>query len=192
MKKVISLILVALVFSVSAFAATPGDRTSPGVGDVWGQKKFPSDPHRSFRKVRYVPASGTSVSATLTNDSIVVWDVVSDDGVTVTTTTTSPDSAVAGIIKNKALTPEALGRTARQDEGKRNWTWLQTYGLAEVRVNATNNVVVNAAMGTSATAGEADHFLPSTSDSTKQGKAGFFLDSASAAANDVECFLVLD
>jgi hypothetical protein len=81
---------------------------------------------------------------------------------------------------------------AADSVGKRNWSWLQTYGKAQVRINATNPVNEGAAMGTSATAGEADLFVRSTTDSTKNGNAGFFYDDGAAAADDVECFVRLD
>ena len=193
MKKVISLVLVALLMASVAFAVQP--LKSPGVGDILGQGKFPSDPHRIFRLVRYIPPTGGYDSTTLVVDSIVIWDTNSDDGVTITTTTTSPDSAVAGITAVATLTPDTiayLGKTAANSIGSRNWTWLQTYGKAEVRINGTNAVAVGNAMGTSGTAGEADIFVASTSDATKNGNAGFFYDAGAAAADDVECFVRLD
>ena len=190
MKKIISLVLVALLIGSVAHAVQP--IASPGIGDKLGQAKFQSDPHKIFRLVRYMPASGTQDSATLVAESIVIWDTTSDDGVTVTTTTTSPDSRVAGIIAVQALTGDPLGNSATDDIGARNWTWLQTYGKAEVRIGASNPVAVGAAMGTSGTAGEADAFVANATDSTKNGNAGFFMDAGTAAADNVECFLRCD
>jgi len=194
MKKIISIFIVALLVTGSAFAATPGFRLSPGIGEnktsVQGGQQ--SDPGKTFRMVRYVPAGGSGDSTTLVTESIVIWDLVSDDGVTVTTTTTSPDSAVAGIIVQAALSPETLGNSAKEDRGKRNWTWLQTHGVSQVRVNATNGVVAGNSMGTSATAGEADIFVASASDATKNGNAGFFYDTSAKALDDVECFLMCE
>ena len=195
MKKVITIMLALLVaFSMTAFAER-GSVTSGGNGNIMGQGKFPSDPHKIFRLVRYVaPDDSTDTAATLIVDSIVIWDCVSDDGVTVTTTTTSPDSAVAGIVAIAILTPDygTIGWTAVQDLGRRNWGWLQTYGKAEVRINTTNLVAAGDAMGTSAVAGEADLFVASATESNKNGNAGFFYDAGAAAANDVECFVRCD
>jgi len=187
MKKIISLVLVAVLIGTTAYALG-----SPGIGDILGQGKFPSDPHKIFRLVRYVPSSYSLDSATLVDQSMVVWDKTSDDGVTVTTTTTSPDSSVAGIIALDVLTPDTgdAGNTAYQDIGKKNWTWLQTYGYALVRI--TGAVAAGNAMGTSATAGESESFIPQTTDSTKNGFAGFYYDSAAAASDDVECFVRCD
>lgn len=194
MKKIMVMALIVLV-ALGTFAYASPRNTSGGVGDILGQGKFPGEPHKIFRLVRYIPASGGLDSATLVADSIVVWDVNSDDGVTVTTTTTSPDSTVAGILAVNALTPDTianLGWTAAMSVGKRNWTWLQTYGKAEVRINGTNAVVAGNAMGTSASAGEADIFVCSTTESNKNGNAGFFYDDGAAAADDVECFVICD
>lgn len=185
--------LILLFIGNVAFGASSGRDLGHGPGDVKGNNssRYDYDAHRTFRLVRYVPPTYSATSATLATESIVVWSTVSDDGVTVTTTTVSPDSAVAGIIVQVALTPTtaAAGNTARQDLGRRNWTWLQTYGKAEVRINTTNAVVAGNAMGTSAVAGEADIFVASTTDATKNGNAGFFYDTGAAAADNVEVFI---
>ena len=194
MKKIVCLILAALLVAGTAYATTPGYRINPGIGEnkTTCQGGQVSDPGKTFRMVRYVPASGDGNSATLATESIVIWDTTSDDGVTVTTTTVSPASTVAGVIVQVGLTPVTLGLTAAQDRGDRCWTWLQTHGLAQVRIGATNEVKVGAAMGTSGTAGEADQYVASVSDSTKLGNAGFFFDDAAAAADDVECFITCE
>lgn len=190
MKRIPFIILAILLVCGVASAATPGYRQDPGTGDILGQGKYQSDAHKIFRMVRYVPAT-YSGATTLAKDSIVIWDLSSDDGVTVTTTTTSSDSAVAGIIVTQALTPDTDGNTAVQDRGKVNWTWLQTYGLSQV----DNLLILSAAghaMGTSTTAGEANPHLGNSTNPRAQGMAGFFYDASAAAQTDVECFLTLD
>ena len=95
MKKLFSFLFVALLLgamSSPAFAQA-GYRRDPGVGDILGQGKGQDSAHKIFRMVRYVPV--TADSPALAADSIVIWDVGEDDGVTVTTTTQSWDSAVA-------------------------------------------------------------------------------------------------
>ena len=191
-RKIISLVLIALLMSSVAFAATPGRDLGHGAGDVAGNNssRYDWDPQRTFRLVRYVPTGGSANSTTLVTESIVIWDLTSDDGVTVTTTTTSYNSAVAGIIVQAALTPTTLSNTAKQDYGLRNWTWLQTYGKAEVRVQTdSGTVTAGDAMSTGDVAGEAADFLASTTDAGAQGYAGFFYDTASGAADDVEVFI---
>jgi hypothetical protein len=191
LNKIVVLFVAILLMAGLAIAATPGRDVSPGKGDIAGNVgRYDQDPHKTFRLVRYVPVGGSANSATLAAESIVVWDLTSKDGVTVTTTTTSYDSAVAGIIVNAALTPQTLGQTAAYDAGKRNWTWLQTYGLAEVRVQAdSSTVTAGDALAAGSTAGEACDFLASASASNANGNAGVFLETGAAAADDVLVFL---
>jgi len=193
-RKIISLVVIALFVAGSVYAATPGYRLSPGIGEnkTTMQGGTQSDPGKTFRMVRYVPAGGTgeATDTTLVAGSIVIWDLVSDDGVTVTTTTTSYDSAVAGIIVQAALTPVTLSNTAVQDRGGRNWTWLQTHGLSEVRIQTdSSTVTAGDALATGDVAGEAADFLASASDAGANGNAGFFYDTGAAAADNVECFI---
>lgn len=195
MKKIFSVIVIISMLFCGVAIASPAYRQSPGIGDILGQGKLPSDPHRVFRMVRYVPlASGTAGSAKLSADSICVWDTVSDDGVTVTTTTTSYDSAVAGIIVLDILTPDegTLGNTAVNDMGKRNWGWLQTYGLSEVTVQADGVASVKSALGTGSECGKASLFVGSTTSSTVQGNAGFYYDAVTTTKTDAEVFVCLD
>jgi len=192
MKRTLSLLLVILLVSGIAFAAQPGYRKGPGVGDIMGQGKQQSDPHKKFRMVRYVPAGGTANSATLTAESLVVWDLVSDDGVTVTTTTTSYHSTVAGVLAQSTLTPTTLGRTAVQDKGDRCWTWLQTYGKAKCRVSASGDVAAGESMAASETAGEAADYIGSTSAGAVYGIAGFWYDASAKALDGVECFIMTE
>jgi len=194
MKKILSLVLIALMVAGVAYAATPGYRLSPGIGEnmTTAQGGQQSDPGKTFRMVRFMPATATANSTTLTAESIVIWDLSSDDGVTITTTETSYDSAVAGIIVHACLTPETIGNTAAVDRGKRNWTWLQTHGLAQVRVQNLGSVVVGEAMATSNNEGEAGSFVASASAAGLNGNAGFFFDSAAADTDDVECFVTCE
>lgn len=189
MSKRIILVLLAVLFIAGiAFAETPGYRLSPGRGEII-QMPFQSDPPKKFRMVRYI---GGLTASTLAADSIVVWDTVTDDGVTVNTTTQSGDSSVAGILVQAIMTQDTTSNTAVQDIGKDNWSWLQTYGLSQVDMSGTTTVLAGSAMGTSGTAGKATMFMPSTTNSLAQGNAGFFLDAAAASSTDVECFVRTD
>lgn len=185
-KRIILVLLAVLFIAGTTLAATPGDRTSPGRGEI-ATMPYPSDPPKRFRLVRWVGAGATE--STLAKDSIVVWDTTIDDGVTINTTTTSYDSSVAGILVTAALTQDTSDNTAVQDIGKDNWAWLQTYGLSQVNIGASQNVEAGGAMGTSTTAGKSGRFLASTTASTAEGYAGFYFDAAAAEATDVECFV---
>lgn len=192
-KRLISLIaILSLVGGSLAFASVVSNTKGPG--DILGQGKQIYEPGKIFRIVRYVPAGGNANHPTLTADSVLVWDTTSDDGVTVTTTTTSPDSAVAGVAPVAILTPDVLGRTVSADAlyGGRNWGWLQTYGLCTVNVDATNSVVAGGAIGTSTTPGSVGPYTASTTDTTKMGKLGFAFDTGAAAVTGLDAFVNLD
>ena len=199
MRKIVS-ILIILAFVFSGIMAYAGIPTLSETGEIRGQGKYPFEPHRTFRLVRYSPlASGTTehkYHPTLPVNHLDRWatGARSGDGVTVTGSYVSNDNRIAGVNVSALLTPDPgnYSNSATQDVGERNWGWLQTYGKAEVRINTTNQVAVKAAMGTSAVAGEADQFVASTTDATKNGNAGFFYDAGAAAADNVECFLRLD
>ncbi len=193
MRKLYSIFAVLVICGMVMVgtAQAQGFRSSPGTGDILGQKKYQSDAHKIFRMVRYIPPTFLG-STTLAADSIVVWSLTADDGVTVTTTTTSSDSAVAGIIVQEAQTPEVDGNTAVQDRGKRNWTWLQTYGLSQTDlVTGGGSTVAGDAFSTSTTAGEVvQHVGTLTLDARAQGIAGFFYDVSAAGDNNVQVFIM--
>ena len=181
MRKLSIFILAILLLSGIAYA---------GSTEILGQGGFQSDPHRIYRMVRFVPASGSVTSITLSAEAIVIWDTTSDDGVTITTSTTTGDAAVAGVVPVAILTPEygSLGASAANEIGRRNWGFVQTYGYAKVTMNSAGAAVVNTAIGTSAAATQAGQFGTGT---TANGRSvGFALDSASGAS--VEVFLVND
>jgi len=188
LRLIFAVLLVCGMVSVTT-AHAQGFRSDPGTGDILGQKKYQSDAHKIFRMVRFVQVA--QADSALAADSIVIWDLAADDGVTVTTTTVSGDSAVAGIIVQEAQTQETENNTAVQDRGKRNWTWLQTYGLSQVD-NLLIVVDAGDAMGTSTTAGEANPFSPTVGEGRRQGNAGFWYDSATAGATNVQVFIRLD
>lgn len=192
MKKLLLAFFAVLLIAGQALAASPGYRQNPGVGDILGQKKYQSDAHRMFRMVRYVqPSSGFATASALPTNSIVVWDVTNDDGVTVTTSTTSSDASVAGITVTASLTQDTQNNTAAQDIGQDNWTWLQTYGYTTVNFAASTGVVdvAGSQFGTSATAGEAAMCVYNSAAASKNGCAGIAYDTAVAGDDSVEVFI---
>ena len=196
MKKVIAIVLTVLVCFVGTTLVQATPNLSGGIGDIMGQGKLPSDPHKIFRMVRVVrPDLLVNDLPALSADAIVIWDTNSDDGVTVTTTTTSYDSRVAGIMATSTQTPDVGqgGFTAIQSIGLRNWGWLQTYGKAEVNVQSDcGTATVKDGLSCGSVSGEACDFLASDSDASANGMAGFFYDTASGGADGAEVFLICD
>jgi hypothetical protein len=163
-----------------------------------------------------ITGPGTDVG--ISPDAIVIWSTLSNDGVTVTTTRVTDDSRVAGISRSYMLQQKTAGNSARDDYGQGNWGWIQTYGVSTVTMSSSvtiANILSGDALGTGSTAGGADIFqytgdIPSTArytnyangeesasgsypvlDSNAQhcGKAGFFMNSASASEQGVAVFL---
>lgn len=171
------LLMGGLAFSGLAFA---------GSTEIFGQGGYQSDPHRIYRLVHN--PNTTAISA----ESIVIWDLTADNGVSVNTTTLSGDSAVAGILAEILPAQVTDANTAAKDIGKANWALMQTYGFAEVFVGTAVGTAGDA-MGTGTKVGEANVFVNSNSTlATQQGFAGFFYDTASQYEDDVQCFLRLD
>lgn len=197
MRKMFSITLVILMIfamATSLYAAAPGYRKGIGAegGEKMGSGKYIWQAHKTFRLVRYVPPNGGSVSQTLTKDSIVIWDTNSDDGMTVTTSNTSGDAAVAGIIAQACLTSDNLGNNITEDAiSMKNFTWLQTYGPAQVLVLSDGGITVKTAFGCGSEEGYASNFAFTTG--TVTGIAGFGYDTIENTANSatlkVEVFL---
>ncbi len=175
------LLMGGLAFSGLAFA---------GSTEIFGQGGYPSEPHKIYRLVHNPNA--TAISA----ESIVIWDLTADNGVSVTTATVSGDSAVAGILAETLPAQATAANTAAQDIGKANWALMQTYGLAQVYVDIAVGLE-GSAMGASAPTGgrvgEASPYAEMYNPHPRySGMAGFFYDTADAGDDDVECFLTLD
>ena len=68
---------------------------------------------------------------------MVVWDCISDDGVTAGLVGTASTDAVAGVVVSVNIpTADAVGTTAQTDYGRRNWGYVQVKGLC-TKVNIT-------------------------------------------------------
>jgi hypothetical protein len=185
MRKILAcLLILAFVFSGIAQAMP----TLTETGEIRGQGKYPFEPHRTFRLVRYVPlGTGTTENKylnRLTPDHLVRWvsGAKSGDGVSVCDSFVSNDNRIAGVIVSTILTPEPgnYSNSATQDVGERNWGWLQTYGLA--RISCGTTVSEGDRLCTWGRRGLGGKALPSTTDGRRgQIEAGFWLYNAAAA-----------
>jgi hypothetical protein len=191
MKKFFVLFVIAALLVAGGSVAY----AKPGIGQNGGDistKAYDWSPERTFRWVRFIPTVGAGKAAdlpSLTADSIVIWDTVSDDGCTVTTTTTSNDPRVAGVVLYAIETPDVVGQLVSADNGKRNWGWLQTYGKCEVNMMTLGDSVAGGALGTGSTAGQCASYIASTTTGLTNGLAGFYYDAGTAGATGVEAFL---
>lgn len=144
MKKIIIALSIGLVMTSAAYAAIPTDPVQIGI--LKREKGASQDtPTRVYVLVRYASQDGgvgTSNSPTLPLGSAVIWDATSRDGVTIRTTTTSADPAFAGITTGAILSKDAgITTNVSDDNGKRNWGYIQVYGLvtnARIVAGGTN------------------------------------------------------
>lgn len=188
---------------------TSGYHAGQAPGEIANQGKYISEPHRKFRFVRYVPPQPSTSTGTgghildliASKDSVVIWStsVSGDDGVTVTLSTTSQDTRIAGILGTDALPPISTDVVsgAQADIGKRNWAYLQTYGKATAFYNPGNGAsTAGGAFGVSVITGEIGSYSVSpdaagtdTASTTQLGFGGFFYDASPAGDNGAAVFL---
>lgn len=65
----------------------------------------------------------------------MVWSSTSADGVSVERTRTSADGAIAGIVAADIESADNTGATtASDDNGRRNWGYVQVYGIAVANI----------------------------------------------------------
>lgn len=151
-----------------------------------------SEPSRVYKLVRYADEGNNT--ATISSGTAVVYDTVSDDGVTIGLSTTAGSASFAGIAVTSIYTSDTSGSTsAADDEGRRNWGYIIVHGPT----------TANTTSGADGTAGDAFYI---SGDSGKVGKApvltsattvsvarsgGFFMDTFSAATS-VDVFVVAE
>jgi len=161
MKKIFALALITLLIGGIAFAGPTGPDEA---GDILGQGKYPGQAHRVFRLVHVNPQCNDSDG--LVAGTVVVWDDLLDDGVTVETTTTSGDSRVAGVLASTVVSNDTDGvdnNTASDDAGlTANWGWMQTYGLNDDVLADTVAIATGTAVCAGATAGRISEIIIGT------------------------------
>jgi hypothetical protein len=197
MKKLFIVALIALFAIGMVDVALAAGPSGPGYsGDIMGMNtgRYASDPHRTFRMVRYGNPTQTAVN--LTAGNIVIWDTTSSpaaqDGVTVCLTTTSSDARVAGQMvttvasrdSDTTLTAWTGPHCASEDVGLRNWGWLQTYGLSTTNATAVQAIAAGSSIAADATAGQIGGF-----NGANTGASCGFTMNVMAAAGTSKIFL---
>ncbi len=141
-------------------------------------------------------AGGTVISA----DSVVIWDTTSNDGVTVTITTTSHDALVAGVTIDD-IPGSSRDNTAANDEGYNNWGRVQTWGRhANTRFQvcaAPYSCVAGMRVGTGSTSGDAAIFrnaptsvdASTTFDSSSRDSFGVLLEAPGSTDLTADVFI---
>lgn len=198
MKKILSLVLVALLVMSGVVFASPnrvqsGLNQSPGNGNIMGQTGVvPSN--KIFRIVRFIPATAViHGNYMISADAVAIWNTGAsgDDGITITTTTTSRDSRVAGIVQVQCNWNGTRDQatTAADSIGQENWTWLQTYGVSDMK--SKGNISAGAVVAASSTAQHGGPYVDAGAgaSATQRGVLGFAMDAPASASADIEVFL---
>lgn len=176
----ISLVLVSSV--AYAFPSEPTfDETRKN------QSSRQATPYREIQLVRFPTQGANSIAV---SGDVAIWNTVSDDGVSIALTTTSADARIAGVVCVTIFSPDnATATSALDDIGHRNWGWIITRGLANVKVTAggTNGHGVGDVFITSTDSGAATT-VPTQDRTTAAGafavgaaRGGVFYNAAVAA-----------
>lgn len=149
-----------------------------------------------FGRTNALGTAGNMVS----KDRVVIWDAVSDDGVTINTSTTSNDSLAAGVTMDD-IPGSSRDNTATLDLSYPNWGRIQTWGKHAAvswdqstaggasSLLAVGSMVGNSARGT----GTAGMYLLVSGDSTRaaisKDTLGFLLNSPAATDKTADIFI---
>jgi len=186
MRKLLSFLLIGvLAFSVNVYAEQQIDE---------GQQRGQTNAVSKFFVARNA-REGTLISA----DRVVIWDTTSNDGVTVTTSTTSFDPLVAGVTID-AIVGITSDNTAADSSGTSNWGRVRVYGRhAAVSWDSGDTIcTVGGLVAHHNLAGEATSFLAISEDvagaitgrrATSRDSFGVALEGCAADNKDLDIFV---
>lgn len=197
--KLLSLVLAfGMLFGSTTSYAANGPYN---IGEIKGTPRKQGEPVRTYKLVRF-SMRGPNIASLASND-VVIYDLNSDDSVSVRTNTASAESAVAGVVDMTILTPDSASTTAFDDASKRNWGYIIVHGPAKVKIGAggTNGNIAGQAWITSRDAGSATSAEASTS-SDASGMAmigrvaaaagGFFYSTGDSSSTTAAVFVRLE
>lgn len=140
--------------------------------------------------------------ASIVSGDAVVYDTVSDDGVSVSRSSASADGAFAGIAVVTIQTSDTVQNSPFEGNGKRNWGWIIVHGKAVANITAGGAANCSAGDGfiTSADAGVVSCYqtVPTAYLNNayfagvvrKQAMGGFVFDAPAAATDtSIEVFV---
>lgn len=192
--KILSLMAVAILVSGVAFAYP--EPTMEGARKV---NNLANDQKSAYREIKLVRWNGINLPWPTSGDALV-YDLNSDDGVTVKFTTTSADGGFAGICVTQIPSVDSVGPNFGDDAGRANWGYIVIHGPANANVTAggTNANGAGDAFITSTDSGKIAGLRDpaGTSNVTQiglvqavRGTGGFFMDAADSSSTQVEVFV---
>ena len=130
-------------------------------------------------------------SQSLSSGDVVLWDLISDDGVTVNIVgeggISVSNDAVAGVVVSSTIrTADGVSQSAVADIGKRNWGYIQTYGYfsgAHVDASAITAGDGLKASSTTRKAGTGAWVGVNATGTGNNGSIGFAFDTSSSVGN---------
>lgn len=137
----------------------------------------------------------------ISSGSVVVWDTVSRDGVSIELTGLSGDGRVAGIMID-TIPGSSRDTTAATDEGYDNWGRMQVWGFfnearwASAMAPGGGSLVSGSRVGTSALPGALGRFVTSSSDvvnnqdiSASRDSVAIILENTTAGDTNIDVFV---
>ena len=204
-KSFISLSLVMLLGVTVAYAAP----NEPNFSTYVVKRQVGSrqgDPVRVLKLVRF-STKGPNQTSVVSGD-VLVYDTVSDDGVSVRLTTTSADGAIAGIAASAISSSDSTAATtsAQDDAGGLNWGYIVVHGLANAKVTAGSGTgnAIGEAFTTSTDSGAAGYTQVTTANgaatgaditttlNAMTGMGGIFLDTGAVGDTSAEVLVRLE
>lgn len=202
--KFLGLLILGLFITTGAFAYPSPTYSSYTDKSDRANADFPGTPVRVLKWVRY-SQNGVNNTSLVSGDA-VIYDTISDDGVSVNTTTLSADMRFAGICVTAIPTSDNTTTTKISDDwGRKNWGWIIVDGpaVANATAGGMNGAVAGDPFVTSTDAVKITTYSAMTVDvtgaaasttNTKIAKAGaarggFFLDTVVASDTTAKVFV---
>lgn len=198
MKKLYILLLSVFLISANAFAYDEpqfiGSQKLNNTADAQREG------YRAIKLVRFASRDSNAIS--LVSGDAVVYDTVSDDGLTVRATVTSADGAFAGIICTTIQSADGSSNIAFDDAGRRNWGYVIVHGKADARLTAggSNGAVVGEPFATSRDQSRISGYETPSTDAASIARVqkasansgGFFFNTPAASDTTTQVFVTAE
>jgi len=184
------LFILALALFTSSTAFALDDTTLGNVVRLHGDGGRAGNAVRVLKLVRFADREANTASV-LSGDAVTL-SLVSDDGVSVTRTTTSGDGAFVGISAMTIQTADGDATSVYDDQGRRNWGWVIVYGPANAKSSAggANGAAAGAPFITSTDSGAiTTHRGTDNATAQRAGNDGFYMDAADGSSTSYEVYV---
>jgi len=177
MKKMLFVFIALLTLVSPAFATQDEGTVGPNEKRETGALGYV--PYKEIQLVRWGENMPSPLNGNLSAGDVVVWDCVSDDGVTIglVSATNSVDAVAGVVVSTRIQSADTTGTTPGIDYGRRNWGWIQVKGFT-TDINMVGGPAAGASIVASATARNATAAL----NGPGQRVMGFAFDASASGA----------